>query len=280
MHYLSFLFGLLIQPNTVTAEPGTIFQDCSVCPEMVVVPAGSFLMGDGGDWYSRRHERPQHHVTIERPFAVGRYEVTFAEWDACLENGGCKNYKPDDFGFGRGKRPVFNVSWNAVQAYIRWLNNKSGHSYRLLTEAEWEYMARAGTTTDFTTGHTITPKQANYNGNPHNVSSEKDLNRNKTMPVGSFPPNLFGIFDVEGNVREYTQDCWHENYKGAPKDGSAWLKDGDCKKRVTRSGAWGAVQDDMRTASRGSLAVHRTSVSYSFRLARDITLPQESTTAR
>lgn len=228
------------------------------------------MMGDPGNWYSRRHERPQHQVTITKPFAVGRYEVTFDEWDDCVANGGCKEYTPDDAGFGRGKHPVINISWNLAQSYIKWLNTKSTHTYRLLSEAEWEYMARAGTTTDYTTGQTITPNQANYNSNPHNTQSHSSPERDSTMPVGSFAPNLFGIYDVEGNVREYTQDCWHENYDGAPDDGSAWIKYGNCEKRVARSGAWGAMQDDMRSASRGSFGIFRKSVSYGFRLARDI----------
>ncbi|MEX0297952.1 MAG: formylglycine-generating enzyme family protein, partial [Kordiimonas sp.] len=138
------------------------------------------------------------------------------------------------------------------------------------TEAEWEYMARAGTTTDYTTGNTITPEHANYNGDPHGVQKDENLNRNKTMPVGSFPPNKFGIFDVEGNVREYTQDCWHDDFVGAPTDGTAWIEDGNCNKRVAKSGAWGGTKDEMRTSSRGWLEVTRTSVSYGFRIARSI----------
>lgn len=271
MLYSYALLSLLLTANN---DPeigiGSIFQDCSQCPEMIVIPAGTFMMGDPGNWYSRRHERPQHEVSIPKPLAVGRFEVTFAEWDTCVEDGGCGGHRPDDFGFGRGKRPVFNVSWNAVQSYISWLNTKSPNKYRLLTEAEWEYMARAGTTTDYTTGQNITANQASFDDNPHNTGSGKSRRPAMTTPVGSFTPNLFGIYDVEGNVGEYTQDCWHENYEGAPSDGRAWIENGNCEQRVARSGAWGAMKDEMRTSSRGSFHIYRTSVSYGFRLARDL----------
>ncbi len=265
------LFSLLLAPD-VSSSSATVkmFQDCEECPEMVVVPAGSFLMGDPGGWYSRRTERPQHQVKIATPFAVGRYEVTFDEWDACVSDGGCNGNIPDDFGFGRGKRPVFNISWNSAQAYITWLNAKSGQVYRLLTEAEWEYMARASATTSYTTGDTITTDQANFNNNPHNTRIGDTINRNMTLPVGSFAPNKFGIYDVEGNVTEYTQDCWHESYENAPSNGDAWIKDGACEKRVARGGAWGDTLTGVRLSSRGAFLYYRTSVSYGFRLAKSL----------
>ena len=133
---------------------------------MVVVPAGEFMMGSpAGEEGRSDDEGPQRKVTIAKPFAVGKFEVTFAEWDACVAAGGCK-HKPDDQGWGRGKRPVINVSWDDItKEYLPWLSRKTGKTYRLLTEAEWEYAARAGTTTPFSTGQTITPEQANFNGN-------------------------------------------------------------------------------------------------------------------
>jgi len=180
------------------------FRECDVCPEMVVVPAGSFLMGSPKSEVDHNEaEDPLHRVTIARPFAVGKYEVTFAEWDACVSAGGCKHNPEEGFGrpsdgrWGRGRQPVINVSWNDITAeYLPWLSRTTGKTYRLLSEAEWEYAARAGTTTPFSTGPTITLEQANFDGHePYGESftlwnsGRKDLARGKTVEVGSFRPN-------------------------------------------------------------------------------------------
>jgi hypothetical protein len=171
---------------------------------MVVVPAGSFTMGSPPSEEGRSDsEGPQHRVTIARPFAVGKFEVTFAEWDACVAAGGC-SHRPGDQGWGRGNRPVIDVSWNDItQQYLPWLSRKTGKTYRLLSEAEWEYAARAGTTTAFSTGRTITPEQANFDGNYTYGGSAKGVYRSKTVEVGSFPPNAFGLFDMHGNLWEW-----------------------------------------------------------------------------
>ena len=191
--------------------------------------------------YSYYAERPVHQVTIDEPFAVGVYEVTFAEWDACLVDGGCGGYDaPDDSGWGRCWRPVIDVSWDDAQEYVRWLSRTTGQEYRLLSEAEWEYVARAGTTTPYHTGETITTDEANFNG---------DTYRRQTIPVGSFAPNAFGLYDVHGNVREWVEDCWNDGYEGAPSDGSAWVS-GDCGHRVLRGGAWSYYPRLLRSADR------------------------------
>ena len=233
--------------------PGRVFRDCDVCPEMVVVPAGSFMMGSPpGEEGRADSEGPQRKVTIARPFAVGKFEVTFAEWDACVAAGGCK-HNPGDQGWGRGKRPVIDVSWDDItKEYLPWLSRKTGKSYRLLSEAEWEYVARAGTTTPFSTGRTITPKQANFAGNYTYGGSAKGVYRSKTIEVGSFPPNAFGLYDMHGNVWEWVQDCWNGSYTGAPSDGSAWTT-GDCGRRVLRGGSWFLDPQVLRSASRGRL---------------------------
>lgn len=214
---------------------GTSLRDCPQCPEMVVVPAGSFTMGDlngGGD----RDERPRHRVTIPHPFAVGKFEVTFSEWDTCVSAGGCQ-HRPDDKGWGRGRRPVMNVSWEDAGEYAAWLSRKTGKAYRLATEAEWEYMARAGTTTKHPWGNDKAPSRAKYD--------DDSFLKEKTVPVGSYRPNAFGVYDTSGNVWEWTQDCWHKTYIGAPADGSAWIDGGDCGSRAVRSGPW-----DIRSATR------------------------------
>ena len=173
---------------------GDEFKDCDDCPTMVEIPAGSFQMGHPKEeepWLTI--ESPQHEVTIPAPFAVGKFEVTFDEWDACVSGGGCNGrpsegngYRPDDEGWGRGRSPVINVSWNDATSYVTWLSSKTGESYRLLSEAEWEYAARAGTTTPFYFGETITTDQANYDGNETYADGPKGEYREQTMPVGSF----------------------------------------------------------------------------------------------
>jgi formylglycine-generating enzyme required for sulfatase activity len=188
------------------------FQDYEGGPEMVVVPAGTFQMGspqteEGHD----NDEDPQHPVTFANPFAVGRFAVTFDQWNACAAEGGCNGYRPDDNGWRRGQRPVINVSWNDAKAYVDWLAKKTGRPYRLLSEAEWEYVARARSTTAFWWGDSISTNQANFNGNyrypTHGLSTAKEIKgeyRQRTTPVNSFDPNPWGLYQVHGNVWEWT----------------------------------------------------------------------------
>ena len=244
--------------------PGTAFRDCPECPEMVVVPAGSFLMGSPSHEAGRDDdEGPRHRVTIARPFAVGKYEVTFAEWDACVADGGCGGDRPDDEGWGRGRRPVVNVSWDDAKAYVRWLNRKTGKQYRLPSEAEWEYAARAGTTTRYNWGDDIGRNRANCDG----CGSRWD--RKQTAPAGSFPANVFGLHDVHGNVWEWVEDCRNVNYQGAPSDGSARMS-GDCSSRVLRGGSWFNEPRYLRSALRGRGRTGNRSYGLGFRVARTL----------
>jgi formylglycine-generating enzyme required for sulfatase activity len=221
--------GAPLQPAELLAlKPGYAFRECDACPTMIAVPAGKFLMGahDGAD-----HEKPAHEVTIARPFAVSRFEVTFAEWDACVADGPC-THRPDDKGFGRGKRPASNVSWdNVTNEFLPWLTRKTGKPYRLLSEAEWEYAARAGNRGKYGWGDDVGQDLAVCNG----CGSPWD--GKKAAPVGSFAPNSFGLHDMHGNVWEWVADCWHDNYAGAPIDGSAWTS-GTCERRVARGGGF------------------------------------------
>ncbi|MDP3280168.1 MAG: SUMF1/EgtB/PvdO family nonheme iron enzyme [Nitrosomonas sp.] len=199
-----------IQP---VLKPGQTFRDPLKSggegPLLTVIPAGRFLMGSPQDEPGRSEgESPQHEVIIAQPFALGVYAVTFAEYDRFCAATGRK--APADYDWGRENRPVIDVSWHDAQAYCGWLNEQTGQSYRLLSEAEWEYACRAGTQTPFYTGKTINSDQANFN-----------KKHGRTLLVGSFAPNAFGLYDMHGNVWEWTQDCWHENYRGAPNDGSA-----------------------------------------------------------
>ncbi len=184
------------QVELVRAGPtvGSVFRDCSDCPEMVVLPRGRFMMGSPETEPGRdRDEGPRHRVTIDYDLAVGRYEVTFADWDACVSDGGCGGYRPNDRGWGRGRRPVINVSWDDIRGYLDWLSRKTGQRYRLLSEGEWEYAARGGSTTPFWWGSTITTDQANYDGNYVYNNGRKGVYRQKTVEVGSFAANLLGI---------------------------------------------------------------------------------------
>lgn len=229
--------------------PGSVFRDCAACPEMVVIPAGSFIMGSPESERGRySDEGPQHQVTIARPFAAGKYEVTFDEWDACVRDNGCAKV-PNDSGWGRGRRPVIHVARNDVKQYAEWLSLKTGRNYRLLTEAEWEYIARAGTTTAYHTGATINPALANYHSKDSYAGAAPTASQRKTVEVGSFAPNAFGLHDMMGNVWEWVEDCKNASYRGAPSDGSAW-RSGDCSQRMLRGGSWASDAGSLRSAAR------------------------------
>ncbi len=213
---------------------------------------------------------PLHQVTISRPFAVGKYEVTFDQWDACVAGGGCNGHRPDDRGWGRGRRPVIDVSWDDAKAYVRWLSGTTRQEYRLLSEAEWEYVARAGTSTPFSTGSTISPDQANYNGRYVYGSGQKGVYRKRTVPVGSFSSNAFGLYDVHGNVLEWMEDCWHDSYHGAPGNGGAWTTGGECDRRVLRGGSFGGFPRYLRSGIRNWFSSVNRYFDVGFRVARTL----------
>jgi formylglycine-generating enzyme required for sulfatase activity len=240
-------------------QAGDSFKEGADCPEMIVVPAGRFLMDspDGGFWsvvtgwlggQGSDSERPQHEVTITKPFAVAKFALTFDEWDACAVRGGCRRDVSDE-GWGRGRRPAINVSWDDAQAYVKWLSSITGKHYRLLSEAEWEYAARAGSQTNYPWGDEI-----QLNGKPmancKGCGSQWD--GKQTAPAGSFAANAFGLYDMVGNVNAWTEDCWNDNYEGAPTDGSAWTS-GDCRWRISRGGCWGHGPDSLRSGLRHHL---------------------------
>jgi formylglycine-generating enzyme required for sulfatase activity len=227
--------------SSVEPLPGHVFKDSPDAPEMVVVPAGRFLMGSA-EGTGDSDERPQHEVVIARPFAVGRYAVTFDEWDACVTASGLK-HRPDDAGWGCGRQPVINVSWEDSRQYVGWLSKHTGQAYRLLSEAEWEYAARAGTSTRYRWGDEPGTNRANFVGSGSRWSGER------TAPVGSFEPNGFGLYEMNGNVWEWVQDCWNESYRGAPSNGSAW-EAGVCGRRVVRGGSWYNAPGFARSAYR------------------------------
>ncbi len=244
-------------------QSGEVFRDCRQCPEIVAVPAGSFVMGsdDPGARGQFKKEIPAHRVTIKRPFAIGKFEVTFDEWRACRDDGGCQA-KPNDHKWGRGRRPVVNITFANVGNYLRWITSKTGHSYRLPTEAEWEYAARAGTATAYSWGDEVGMDNANCRTCAPEISHQ-------TFPVGSYKPNPFGLYDVHGNVWEWVEDCWNPNHNGAPGDGSVRLS-GDCRYRVTRSGSWYYVSTNVRSAYRAKYPAKAYSYGIGFRVLREL----------
>jgi len=255
-------------------QPGDVFRDCTdtdptgtvLCPQMVVIPAGSFRMGSPESEDGRHgNEGPQHTVSIAAPLAVGRFAVTFEEWDACVADGGCGGRRPADKGWGRGRRPVINVSWDDVQHYVVWLSQRTGEPYRLLSEAEWEYAARAGTVKARYWGNQPGHKLANC----HGCGSAWD--GRQTAPVGSFPPNRFGLFDMLGNVWQWVADCYHDNYEAAPADGSAWTL-GECNYRMLRGGSWFNSPSRLRSACRGGSSSGYRGDDDGFRVARAVTI--------
>lgn len=242
----------------------------SLGPDILMVPieGGCFLMGSPPDEPERdADEGPQHQVCVPS-FEMAQHEITFADWDLCVLDQGCV-HAPSDAGWGRAQHPVMNVSWNDVQEYLRWLNRLTGQGYRLPTEAEWEFAARAGSMTPFSTGDCIDTTQANFDGTFAYAQCplREGVNLGRTTPVGSYPPNPWGLYDMLGNVNEITQDCWNEGYAGAPSDGSAWLE-GQCGQRVMRGGSWYGYAGYLRAAFRCRVAPTYRHRSIGFRIAR------------
>jgi formylglycine-generating enzyme required for sulfatase activity len=258
-----------LQPATETAAPmptaapdttptytaGHTFRDCDTCPEMVVLGGGVFAMGSPTTEYGRnRNEGPQHEVSIA-PFALSKYEVTFAQGDACLADGGCNGFSPSDGGVGRGARPVSGISWDDAQSYLDWLNGKvGGLRYRLPTEAEWEYAARAGAVEAYAFGPRVTRTEATYG-----VRAARE--------VGELGANAWGLFDMHGNVGEWVEDCYASTYDAAPLDGAAYQPD-RCARRVYRGGAYSDPAVQLRSSARQSAPPNRRVATIGFRLAR------------
>jgi formylglycine-generating enzyme required for sulfatase activity len=259
----------LFSPEAERAlKPMDAFKECEKCPEMVVMPPGPFMMGSQENEEGRdQNEGPQHLVTVSSQFAGGRYAITFDEWDACVADGGCNGYRPSDDGWGRGRRPVINVSWDDAKVYVAWLSGKTGKMYRLPSEAEREYVTRAGTKTPFWWGSTISASQANY------VAEEKF--RSQTMPVDGFTPNPWGLFQVHGNVSEWTEDCYEPNYKNTPIDGSS-QQTSNCTSHVLRGGSWDDGPSWLRSSSRGGTHADARQDTIGFRVARTLATPKSS----
>ena len=255
---------------------GERFRDCPDCPEMVVIPAGRFRMGCVSGLACVNHEKPVREVRIVAPFALSVHEVTFSKWDACVSAGGCGGHRPGEEGWGREDRPVINISWDDARSYVTWLSRRAGETYRLPSESEWEYAARAGSETKYHFGNAES-ELCRY-GNHADTSTDfgwrntscSDGVGKMTAPVGSFRANAFGLHDMHGNVWEWVEDCWNESYAGAPSDGGAWLS-GDCAKRVLRGGSWDNYPRTLRAADRNRSTTGLRVSLVGFRVARTLT---------
>jgi len=246
----------VLSPDAERAlKPGNSFRECAKdCPEMIVVPAGEFMMGSPANEEGRYpNEDLQHRATIAGPFAVSKFEVTFDEWDACVAYGDCEP-RVSDSSFGRGQKPVINVTWDDAQRYAAWLSKMTGRPYRLLSEAEWEYAARAGTHTAYSWGDKIGKGNANCSG----CGSQWD--GRETAPVGSFRPNALGLHDMHGNVWEWVEDCYY----------GAWTAGANCSNRVVRGGSWADIPQGLRSANRGRLATDIRNSGLGFRVGRTL----------
>ncbi|MDK9721327.1 MAG: formylglycine-generating enzyme family protein [Rhodospirillales bacterium] len=244
------------------------FRDCPDCPEMAAVPKGRFVMGSEN---GHENERPLHPVTIVKSFALGRYEVTFDDWQACMAAKACTR-NPDDHQWGRANRPVMNVTYDDAQQFLAWLSKKSGKRYRLPSEAEWEWAARGGVDSLYPWGDKMEPGRANCRD-----CGAEPFGGFSTAPVGSYPPNLFGLYDMNGNVWEWTEDCWHPDHRGGansqkPRGPEANPQPGQvaCLARVMKGGAWYYYAGMSRPQARAKNEGRVISYVLGFRVARDI----------
>ena len=249
------------------------FRDCDDgCPQMALIPPGKFLMGsEASDKEAKVNEKPRHAVEIAYAFAVGAYEVTLAEWEACVNEGGCSSVPLERHGESDdGKRPVTHVTWHEANAYTEWLSGRTGMDYRLPSESEWEYVARANTTTPYYSGVAITSKQANFDGRyDWRVGSALTANVyvGRTLEVGLLEPNAFGLHDVHGNAGEWTLDCYVSHYRGASEDGRPRDTE-SCVRRVVRGGSWKDKPWDIRSARRQANVPDERSSQIGFRVLR------------
>jgi formylglycine-generating enzyme required for sulfatase activity len=283
MHAVALTCALALVVGVATAQsPGSTLHDCPTCPDLVVIPPGEFVMGSPKSESGHTDEKPQHTVRIARPLGVSRTEVTFEQWDACTAAGRCPQAADD--GYGRGSYPAINVSWKDAQGYVAWLSETTGKRYRLLSESEWEYAARAGTTTPWFWGpeedsygnrkaceYANTHDESGKEAHPMYVWSEHRCADGyaENAPTAKYKPNPFGLHDMLGNVREWVQDCHIEGYEGAPADGSA--RDASpCEARVVRGGAWVDGPSTSRSAYRYAEKEDFRNYQVGFRVAREL----------
>ncbi len=267
----SFVGTLAPSPTLIAAEGtlGNYFRECLDCPDMAELPTGHFVMGaPEGELASTPAEGPPTDIFISKPFAISTSEVTYKQWDACVADGGCDAYRAPDYGWGRDMQPVVGVSYEDAQSYVRWLSGKTGRVYRLPSEAEWEYAARAGSKTALAWGEGVSTGLANYNG-VFAYRGPVGEARGRPVAVASFPPNAFGLYDMHGNVWEWTADCWAPSHAGASPEGEPRLGS-ECAQRVIRGGAFTTGGWRVRSAHRAGQDPTTRARDIGFRVARDL----------
>ncbi len=258
----------IVSKNPNSLADFALFKDCETCPEMIIIPSGSFVMGSPKDEIGHVHdEEPQIEVSVPR-FALARFETTWDDWEICVKAGAC-SADNDDQGWGKGLRPVSTIDLQDTQSYISFLNDKTSRAYRLPTESEWEYSARSGTKTPFSFGETLSTDQANFDGNGVYGSGVKGIYRQKTVDAGSFPANPFGLFDMNGNVWEWVQDCYVNTLASTPIDGSAHLVE-DCSRLVVRGGSYDNYPRAARSSLRHYMGPEVQEIDLGFRVARTL----------
>jgi formylglycine-generating enzyme required for sulfatase activity len=278
--------GRLTEASERELRPGDRFKECETCPEMIVIPRGDFMMGsNAGEPGHEVDEAPVHKVTISARIAVARYAVTVADFETFVAvtgyrpGIGCRVFEGGRWtersdlsfrnpGFPQGpNHPVVCVNWNDAKAYTDWMTARMSGEYRLPTEAEREYATRAASSTAFWWGNDIAPSQAGYDWTHVFGNGPRGQARRGTHPVDAFQSNPWGLFQMHGNVSEWVEDCWNDNYRGAPIDGSAW-QSGDCRRRVLRGGSWGYVPKDLRASYREGATLSFRNFNFAFRVVR------------
>ena len=256
----------VINPPALGANPGStlkskqIFKDCRLCPELVAIKPGTFIMGSNE---GPKTHYPAHRVSIDYPFAIGRFEVTFKEWNYCVEKKACR-HRPDDHKWGQIKRPVINITWDQANIYLKWLSNHTKYKYRLPSESEWEYVNRAGSITRFWWGDSVGSNNANCK-DCRSIWSGKS-----TAPIGSFKSNSFSVFDTTGNVFEWVQDCWQKDHSLAHADGRPRIPTKKCDFRVIRGGSFYYFSKVSQSAYRAKNPPNIKSYWLGFRVLREM----------
>jgi len=259
--------GLLAGMASANNPNTDVIRDCAQCPDMIAISPAAYSMGPGAGERKRPNEGPARRMELTRAYAIAAREVTFAEWDACVSDGGCNGHEAEDFGWGRGEQPVVGVSYEDALRYAAWLSAKTGAAYRLPSEAEWEFAARAGSAAAFSFGDELSPSAANYDAR-YVYRGKKGRWVGRPTPASRYPANAFGLFDMHGNVWEWTADCWRNSLAGLPSNGAR--RGGACATRTLKGGAFNTGGWRLRSAHRIGKPAGAREMEIGFRVVREL----------